>query len=47
MTLPPSRSALNEALEIVRSTGMSAYETLKAEAEAVPPLGPTTEEQGT
>jgi hypothetical protein len=44
MTPPPPRSALNEALEIVRSTAMSAYEVLKAEAEAAPPLGPTTEE---
>lgn len=43
--LPPSpRSALNEALEIMRASAMSAYETLKAEAEAAPPLGPTTEE---
>jgi hypothetical protein len=44
MTPRPSLSALNEALEIVRSTAMSAYETLKAEAQAAPPLGPTTEE---
>jgi len=38
------RSSLNEALEIVRTSAMSAYETLKAEAEAAPPLGPMTEE---
>jgi hypothetical protein len=44
MLTPPPRSALNVALEIVRSSAMSAYETLKAEAEAAPPLGSTTEE---
>lgn len=44
MLPPPPRSALNEALEIMRTSAMSAYETLKAEAEAAPPIGPTTEE---